>query len=92
MVILYFIESTRTKIRNEKDKIFRKKQEKVSGFATELVRGARDIKMLNSENSFLKELDSSLISLNQERYKMQNVDRRYGFLILGLNYDISSVP
>ena len=80
MVILYFIESTRTKIRNEKDKIFRKKQEKVSGFATELVRGARDIKMLNSENSFLKELDSSLISLNQERYKMQNVDRRYGLL------------
>ena len=80
MVILYFIESIRTKTRNEKDRIFRKKQEKVSGFATELVRGARDIKMLNSEDSFLTELDSSLISLNQERYKMQNVDRRYGLL------------
>lgn len=80
MVILYFIESIRTKTRNEKDRNFRKKQEKVSGFATELVRGARDIKMLNSEDSFLKELDSSLISLNQERYKMQNVDKRYGLL------------
>ena len=48
-IILYIIENSRVKLYTEKDKIFRKKNEKVSGFVGEIVRGVRDIKMLNSE-------------------------------------------
>lgn len=79
-ILLYIIENTRVKKYNEKDKIYRKKHDKVSGFVGELVRGIRDIKMLNAEDSFTKEMNNQIMDLNQERYKMQNVDRKFGFL------------
>ena len=77
-IILYFIERKRVKLRNENDKKFRKMNEKVSSFVGEMVRGIRDIKMLNSEDSFINELHSKVIELNTERYKMKKVDRNYG--------------
>ena len=49
-VILYVLEDIRTKMKKQDDKEFRKSKEKVSGFIGELVRGARDIKMLNRHN------------------------------------------
>ena len=79
ITVLYLIENTRVKKYNEKDKIFRKKQDKISGFIGELVRGIRDIKMLNAEDSFIKEMHSKIKDLNQERYRMQEVDRKFLF-------------
>ena len=52
---MYHFVKIRTDIRNKDDKEFRTQKEKVSGFIGELVRGARDIKMLNSEKDFIKE-------------------------------------
>ena len=46
VIILYIIDRKRVKKRNENDKIFRKKNEKISGFIGEIVRGIRDIKIL----------------------------------------------
>ena len=80
VVIIYFVEKRRVKIFNEKDKSFRKKNEYVSGFVGELVRGIRDIKMLNAEESFMKELNAKVIDLNQERYAMSKTDRNYGYI------------
>lgn len=80
IVIIYLIESKRVRIYNEKDKIFRKKNEKVSGFIGELVRGARDIKMLNAEESFMTELHSKVVELNYQRYSMGKIDRNYTLL------------
>ena len=77
-IILYLIERKRVKLRNENDKKFRKMNEKVSSFVGEMVRGIRDIKMLNSEDSFINELHSKVIELNTERYRMNKVDRNYG--------------
>lgn len=77
-IILYLIERKRVKLRNENDKKFRKMNEKVSSFVGEMVRGIRDIKMLNSEDSFINELHSKVIELNTERYRMKKVDRNYG--------------
>lgn len=74
---IFVIEKKRTNTLNAKDKIYRKKSEKVSGFIGELVRGAHDIKMLNAENSFIKELDSKIIDLNNENYKMASTNRKY---------------
>ena len=51
--------------------------EKVSSFVGEMIRGIKDIKMLNSEDSFINELHNKVVNLNQERYKMNNVDRNY---------------
>ena len=66
MFILYYLEKIRTDIRNKDDKEFRTQKEKVSGFIGELVRGARDIKMLNSEKDFIKELDNRIITTNDK--------------------------
>ena len=59
-VILYVLEDIRTKMKKQDDKEFRKSKEKVSGFIGELVRGARDIKMLNSEKDFTNELSTRI--------------------------------
>lgn len=79
LFILYAVDSARVAKRNEKDKIFREKNEKVSGFVGELVRGIRDIKMLNAEDSFMDELHTKVRDVNGARYEMGDVDRRYGF-------------
>lgn len=80
ILIIYYIENKRVKHFNEKDKEFRKKNEYVSGFVGELVRGVRDIKMLNAEKSFMKELDSKVVDLNKQRYSMAKTDRNYSFV------------
>ena len=85
--VIYLIESRRVKILNERDKEFRKKNENVSGFVGELVRGARDIKMLGAENSFMNELHKKIIDLNKYRYKMMSTNRNYTF-IRGTYYDL----
>lgn len=87
VITLYFMERKRLRVRTEKDKIYRQKQENVSGFASELIRGVRDIKMLNSEGSFIRELKSRINLLNEARYDMHNVDRRYG-LVMGFVRDL----
>lgn len=78
--IIYLIESRRVKILNERDKEFRKKNENVSGFVGELVRGVRDIKMLGAEDSFMGELHKKIIDLNKYRYKMMSTNRNYTFI------------
>ena len=88
LVVMVFligmIERKRVTIVNEKDKAFRKQNENVSGFVGELVRGVRDIKMLSAEKSFLKELNTKLIDLNNMRYDMTKVSRKYIFITGGL--------
>jgi ABC-type multidrug transport system fused ATPase/permease subunit len=79
-IILYFVEKIRVDNYNKNDKIYRKTVDKTSGFVGELVRGVRDIKMLNTEKSFMTELHNRVLKLNQERYEMQDVNRRYNLL------------
>lgn len=80
IISIYYVENKRVKYFNEKDKEFRKKNEYVSGFVGELVRGIRDIKMLNAEKSFMKELDAKVVDLNEQRYSMAKTDRNYSFV------------
>ena len=76
-IFLYFIEKKRVSLRNEQDKKYRKMNEKVSSFTGEMVRGIKDIKMLNSEDSFINELHNKVVSLNNQRYNMNKIDRTY---------------
>lgn len=80
LLIIYIVERRRVFLVNKRDKVFRKKNEKVSGFVGELVRGARDIKMLNAEKSFMRELHGKVVDLNNERYAMARDNRNYSFL------------
>ena len=87
VLVIGFFEQKRVSLQNEKDKVFRKENENVSGFIGELVRGVRDIKMLSAEKSFLSELHGKLVHLNNSRYDMGKVNRRY-LLITGFLRDL----
>jgi len=65
----------------EKDKEFRKESDKVAGLTGELVRGARDIKMLYAKESFMKNLDDKIIVQNEKNFEMRNIDMNYNLLI-----------
>ena len=86
-VILYVLEDIRTKMRKQDDKEFRKSKEKVSGFIGELVRGARDIKMLNSEKDFTNELSTRIDDCNEKMFSLQKRNQKYRVLM----WDISSL-
>ena len=65
----------------EKDKEFRKESDKVAGLTGELVRGARDIKMLYAKESFMKNLDDKIIIQNEKNFEMRNIDMNYNLFI-----------
>lgn len=77
---VFIVEKKRITIVNQKDKAYRKEHEKLSGFVGELVHGAHDIKMLNAEKSFIKELGKRITHLNQEKYNMNSINRNYQFI------------
>ena len=77
LIIRYLIERARTNRRKKDDEISRKAKDSVSSFTGELVRGARDIKMLNSENDFMKEMNYRIKDFNKKRIRMQNVSWNY---------------
>lgn len=53
IVVLFFLQKRSSAKVLEKRKIYKKNREKVNGFTGEMVRGAKDIKILNAEKSFL---------------------------------------
>jgi ABC-type multidrug transport system fused ATPase/permease subunit len=75
--IRLIIEVLRINTYNKNDKEYRKSNDTMTGFTGEIVRGAEDIKMLNGEESFLKELKNKFEKLNIERYKMENTNLSY---------------
>lgn len=76
--ILFIIRSKKV---NEKDKIFRKQREKTSGLVTELVRGIRDIKMLNAKDSFMDEISDSIDDFTGTEFEFRNTESFYNTLI-----------
>ena len=89
MFLYYFIASLILTILNyiknekvgEKDKEFRKESDTVAGLTGELVRGARDIKMLYAKESFMKNLDEKIVIQNEKNFEMRNIDMNYNLFI-----------
>lgn len=80
ILIIFFLEKLRIKKYNMMDKEYRRHAEKTTGLASELVRGVRDIKVLNAAHSFMQTAEAKITDLNQERYKMSEVMRQYSLL------------
>ena len=89
-VLIYLLQRKKTRDEKARDKIYRVKNERVSGLVGELVRGARDIKMLNSENDFMNELNNKIDSTNRERYSMNKKTFGWNLLIFHV-HDIQSL-
>lgn len=92
--IYYFVCSTiitilfviRSKKVNEKDKIFRKQREKTSGLVGELVRGIRDIKMLNAKDSFMDEINKSIDDYTGTEFDFRNTESFFRAVIDTIYY------
>ncbi len=84
-VIASFILSALNYVKNEKvgekDKEYRKESDKVAGLTGELVRGARDIKMLYAKESFMHNLDEKIDVQNDKVFEMRNIDMNYNLFI-----------
>ena len=80
-IVLTFLYHKKTKLKGQKDVMFRNQTEKVSGLVGELVRGARDIKMLNSKQSFMVKLDENITLQNKRRLEMAKVNMIYTYII-----------
>ena len=65
----------------KENKEFRKESDKVAGLTGELVRGARDIKMLYAKESFMKNLDDKIMLQNEKNFEMRNIDMNYNLFI-----------
>ena len=79
--ILTKLHLVKSKDVNKKDKEKRLKQERVSGLTSELVRGTRDVKMLNAKDSFIDVLNENIKEKNRLYLAMRNVDISYNFFI-----------
>ena len=66
---------------NEKDKEYRKQREKTGGLVGELVRGVRDIKMLNAKDSFVYEIEDNIDELTKSQFSMRNTEMNYNLII-----------
>ena len=78
-IIIYFIFSKlRIKVMNKLDKKYRNQRENTSGFATELIRGVRDIKMLNARVSFINSIELSVSTLNDDSFKLRMTGSLFG--------------
>ncbi len=84
LIILFVLEHYKTLTKKENDRIYRLSKERASSFVIELVRGARDIKMLNSEKDFINELDNKIKESNSLGYKMQKTNLNYKLLIFSI--------
>ena len=77
LLLKTYVEKTRTKKLNEKEKELRKSNDKISTFVSEMIRGARDIKMLNAEKGFINKLSDDINYINDEKYNKANLNMKY---------------
>lgn len=80
-IVLTILYNEKTKKKGKKDVQFRNQTEEVSGLVGELVRGVRDIKMLNAKKSFITKLDENITKQNQKRFEMAKVNMIYTYII-----------
>ena len=84
-IILTALHVIKSKKCNLKDKEKRKSQEKVTSLTSELIRGSRDIKMLNIKKNFIETLNDNIKIKNQNYLDMRNIDIFYNYIIENLS-------
>ena len=87
LTVLFLISRIRVKNRFKIDKERRKFNEKRTGLIGEMVRGLRDIKVLNSEGNFIKIVGKNITESNELSFKMNETNRKWDF-IHGTVHDI----
>lgn len=72
LVIQIIIETVRTQTLKADDIVLRNAEERYTGLVSEMIHGAADVKLTNSEQAFEKELKDRIHNANGKRLKMWN--------------------
>ena len=93
MIIFILFSKFKNKILNKLDENYRNQRENTSGFVTEIIRGVRDIKMLNAKESFLNSVKSSVKTLNDDGFKLDMKSSFLSFVsnIIYASYDLGFI-
>ncbi|HIR75167.1 TPA: ABC transporter ATP-binding protein [Candidatus Ventrenecus avicola] len=67
----------KVKILSKKEQTLRTANEKNIGLTGELVRGVRDIKMLNARDSFMKAINQSIMDVSTKIFESRNIEMNY---------------
>ena len=88
VLVLYaiqvLIELGRTHVLNADDRIYRNANERFTGFVGEMVRGAKDVKLMHNEGVFEAELDQRINTANDTRMKRDGRSWKYKLFRLGV--------
>ncbi|MCI8497780.1 MAG: ABC transporter ATP-binding protein [Bacilli bacterium] len=79
-IIIFFINKKRLSKQYEVQANVKKIQEKKTGLTGELVRGIRDIKVLNANDTILKQTTEKIMDTSNEEIKMLDISRKYGYI------------
>ncbi len=80
LILLYLIEKVRMNLYYKQDKKYRELRENNVGIISELIRGIRDIKVLNIEKNFIRKTKEKIEYANDERFKMANNSNKFRLL------------
>lgn len=83
--ILTAVHLIRVRKIQELDSRYRCQRERTSGLIGELVRGIRDIKMLNAKDSFLVEIEDNIDDLTKSQFKLRNKEMDYSLIIAAIH-------
>lgn len=78
--ISFFINKKKLNKQYEMQKKVRKLRESKTSIISELVRGIRDVKVLNAEEQSLKETSKRIYDVSDQNFKAQNSSRKYSYL------------
>ena len=81
LIVLYILEKISIDVYNKNDKVVRVSEEKATSLISEMIHGVKDIKMLNSEKSFMNELNVKIDDANYKRLKMDKTSHNYKLLM-----------
>ena len=76
-IIVYNKFSSNINYKNRRE--WKKSREKTAGFISEIVRGAKDVKILAAENSFLWKAEEYIAQTNKVSYKYQSIKSKLRF-------------
>ena len=80
IIILFILEKIRADKKESMDKILRTSRDTLSTTISELVRGTRDIKMLNSEEDFLSKFDNDINEYSNKSLKFRSTNYNWRLL------------
>lgn len=79
-LVISYLDKKRRDVYYKEYKNYRKVNEEKTSLATEIVRGVRDIKLLNAQKGILSRVKKKVVAINNEKLKMEKNSYKFSFI------------